>query len=92
MIDRFAQLAQAAPRATLAVPFFLIEFARALAVLSLLAPVIFVRRREPFERLAVTLELVLGRTAGRAGHLPGGWGGGERQRSLETETRQDRWR
>jgi hypothetical protein len=37
----------------------------ALAVLSLLAPVILVRSREPFERLEVILELVLGRTAGR---------------------------
>jgi hypothetical protein len=32
---------------------------------ALLAPVIFVRSREPFDRLVVILELVLGRTAGR---------------------------
>ena len=37
----------------------------ALAILSLLAAVIFVRSREPFEQLVVILELVLGRTAGR---------------------------
>jgi hypothetical protein len=42
----------------------------ALVVLSLLPPVIFVRSREPFERLVVILELVLGRTAGRDQPLP----------------------
>ena len=51
----------AAPRATVAVPLLLVEVAMVAAVLVLLAPVLFVRSREPFERMVVILELVLRR-------------------------------
>ena len=62
-MDRLAQLAQAAPRAAV-VP--LVVLGVALAVLALLAPAIFLRNREPFNRLMEFLALVLGRdVAGR---------------------------
>jgi hypothetical protein len=65
MIGRLAQLAQATPRATLAVPLLLVQVAMVLAVLGLLGPAIFMRRRAPFERLVVILELALGRNVGQ---------------------------
>ena len=61
-MDRMWQLVQAAPRAT-AVP--LIVLGVALAVLAMLGPAIFMRDREPFNRLMEFLELVLGRSSGR---------------------------
>jgi hypothetical protein len=54
-------VAHAAPRAPHALPLLLIELAMVAAVLALLAPVLFVRSREPFERLVVILALVLRR-------------------------------
>jgi hypothetical protein len=66
-MDRLIQLAQAAPRATLAVPLLLVEGAMVLAVLGLLGPAIFMRSREPFERLMELLELLLVR--GRSGSV-----------------------
>ena len=64
-MDRLAQLAQAASRAGLAVPLLILELALALAIVSLLVPILFVRRPEPFDRLIVLLELVLGRSVRR---------------------------
>jgi hypothetical protein len=70
LMDRLGQLAQAAqsaPRATLAVPLLLVQVAMVVAVLAMLGPAIFLKRREPFERLMQFLELVLGWRAGREG-------------------------
>jgi hypothetical protein len=61
-MDRAMQLALALPK-TVMVPVVL---GVALAVLVLLAPAIFWRDREPFDRLMEFLELVLGRP--RPGH------------------------
>ena len=57
MMDRLGQLALSLPRAAVA----LVVIGVAPAVLALLGPTIFLRDREPFNRLMEFLELVLGR-------------------------------
>jgi hypothetical protein len=58
-MDRVWQLALAVPRAAMAP----LVIGVALAVLVLLGPTIYLRDREPFNRLMEFLELVLGRSA-----------------------------
>jgi hypothetical protein len=57
-MDRLWQLALSVPRAAMAP----VVLGVALAVLVLLGPTVFLRDREPFNRLMEFLELVLGRT------------------------------
>jgi hypothetical protein len=65
-MHRLAHLAQVPRAAALAGPLLLVEVARVLAVLILLGRVLFIRSREPFERLVVILALLLGRERGTA--------------------------
>jgi hypothetical protein len=66
-MDRLWQLALTVPRATM-VPVVL---GVALAVLVLLGPTVFLRDREPFNRLMEFLDLVLGRPAPPRREPPG---------------------
>jgi hypothetical protein len=65
--DDLLLLAAAPPKqaANLALSLVPLHLAPAPAVLALLAPVILVRSREPFERLVVILEVVQGRMVGQ---------------------------
>ncbi len=65
-MERFLPLLQGAPRATLAIPLLLVEAALVLVVLGLLGPAVFMRNREPFDRLMEFLALLLGRARGEA--------------------------
>jgi hypothetical protein len=62
-MDRAWQFVQSAPRVAIA-PMLI---GVALAVLALLGPTIFLRDREPFNRLMEFVELVLGRPDPRRG-------------------------
>ena len=66
-MDRLWQLALSTPRALL-VPVVL---GVALAVLAVLVPTIFLRDREPFNRLMEFLELMLGRPCPARREPPG---------------------
>ncbi len=69
-MERLLQFAQAAPRAALAGPLLIAQVGMVLVLLALLGPAVFLRRRAPFERLVVILELVLGRTVERPRQPP----------------------
>src|SRR5690349_2376387 len=65
LMDLLLRLSQAVPRASFAIPLLLLELSLALVLLILLAPAIFMHRREPFTRIMALLELVLVRSRGR---------------------------
>jgi hypothetical protein len=65
MMDRLLQLAQAAPRAPLAIPLVLLELTLVMVMLAVLVPALFMHRSEPYERIMALLELILVRARGR---------------------------
>jgi hypothetical protein len=65
-VDRIGQYALLVPRAVMP----LVVIGVAAAVLALLGPAVFLRNREPFDRLMEFLELVLGRPRPARRRLP----------------------